>query len=50
MQELQELQEILIKLSRKVEDNDRLNEKLNEMDIFSRSIDEILVDLKKEVK
>ena len=49
MQELKELQEVLLKLSRKVEDNDRLNEKLNELNIFSKSLDEILIDLK-EVK
>ena len=46
MQELRELQEVLLKLSRRVEDDDELNEKLAELDIFSRSIDEILVDLK----
>ena len=49
MQELKELQELLLKLSRRAEDDDELNEKLNEMNIFSRSIDEILIDLK-EVK
>ena len=48
--ELKELQEVLLKVSRRAEDDDELNEKLAELDIFSRSLDEILVDLKKEVK
>ena len=48
MQELKELQKVLLKLSRKAEDDDKLNDKLNELNIFSRSLEDILITLKEE--
>jgi len=45
MKELEELQEVLLKLSSRAEDDVEFNEKLNDLGIFRMSLDDILIKL-----